>query len=66
MYSVSHKAMETMEMKVIFRQKGHTDLEVEVFTLPALKHITEVMIKWCEENMPEWAEIIYQFVDKIY
>ena len=53
-------------MKVIFRQKGHTDLEVDVYSIPALKHITQVMIKWCEENMPEWAEIQYQFVDKIY
>ena len=47
-------------MKVIFRQKGASDLEVKVFTEPALKHITKLMIKWCETNLPDWAEIIYE------
>ena len=53
-------------MIVILRQKNACDIEVEVYTLQALKLVIRKFIDWCEREMPEWAEIIYQFVDKIY
>jgi hypothetical protein len=58
--------MEVASLKVILRQKGACDIEVEVFTMEALALVTKRFVEWCEREMPDWAEIIYQFIDKIY
>ena len=53
-------------MKVIFNTKGRKRLEIEVFTLLALKHMTLTLVEYCERVMPEWAEIRYEETHILY
>ena len=54
-------------MIVTLRQKGCCDIEVEVYTMEALKLVTKKFVEWCERELPVWAEIMYdEFRNKIY
>ena len=51
--------MPQMKVTVRLRTDGCADLEMIVYTLDALKHLTYTLICWVETQMPEWAEIMY-------
>jgi len=48
-----------------FRVEGMHMIEIECSTYAQAKHLTCVLIKYCESKMPNWAEIEYMFHNSV-
>ena len=48
-----------MKVTIRYRCEGHKDLDMILYSSEAVKHLTQVLIKFTEERLPRWAEIMY-------
>ena len=53
-------------MIINFRCKGRHSLGMIAYHVATIQYVTKRLIEWCEEQMPEWAEISYDKVDEVY